>query len=106
MALAAAIVLALVGFCGLLFRPYLRNWRFQTYLEQLAFGGAVPQRPELQIRADVANHAARLGLPVSPDQVRVTKSPAGVYLEVRYFVRVDLPLYTVDLHFRPTAGVR
>jgi hypothetical protein len=29
-----------------------------------------------------------------------------VHIEVRYAVRVDLPFYTVDLHFYPGAGSR
>lgn len=103
---AAAIVAALLGFGALLFRPYLQNWRFQNYLENVAFSQSANQQAELMTRADIADHAAQLGLPVSTDQIRVNKSDAGLYLEVRYFVRVDLPLYTVDLHFRPSAGVR
>ncbi len=103
---AAAIVAALAAFGVLLFRPYQQNWRFQSYLETVAFGQTAATQPELMTRADIANHAAQLGLPVSSDQIRITKSAAGLYLEVRYFVRVDMALYTVDLHFRPSAGVR
>jgi hypothetical protein len=102
-----AILGALVGFCVLLFQPYLQNWRFQTYLERVAFEEGRASQPEGVVQADVVNHAAQLGLPVSASQVRVSKNADGaVYLEVRYYVRVDLPLYTVDLHFRPSAGVR
>ncbi len=104
--LAAAIVVALIGFCALLARPYLQNWRLQRYLEDLAFQSATVQNTEIMIRGDISNHAAQLGLPLSADQIRVNKSAAGVYVEARYFVRVDLALYTVDLHFRPSAGVR
>lgn len=106
MALAVAIVAALAAFCILLFRPYLQNWRFQNYLEQKAFDTATAAQTDVMVRTDVLDQAARLGLPVSGDQVRVVKSATATYIEVRYFVRVDMPLYTVDLHFRPGAGVR
>ena len=32
--------------------------------------------------------------------------PEGLRIDVRYVVRVDLPVYTVDLHFHPGAGAR
>ena len=32
--------------------------------------------------------------------------PEGIRISVRYFVRVSMPGYTVDLHFYPGAGSR
>ncbi len=101
-----AVLLALAGFCGLLFRPYLQNWRLQQYIEQMAFDESRRGQDVAAYVVAVANQASRLGLPVPVDHIRVTKSEDGVYIEARYFVRVDLLLYTVDLHFRPSAGVR
>jgi hypothetical protein len=40
------------------------------------------------------------------DNVRIQRTSDRVQIDVRYFVRVDLPLYTVDLHFYPGAGSR
>ena len=48
--------------------------------------------------------APRLGLGVQAGQVRVRRTEAGVRIEVRYAVPVDLSVYTVDLHFQATAG--
>jgi len=101
-----AVLVALLGFCALLFRPYYQNWKLQTYMEEIAFDANRMQQPEGAFVAAVANRASELGLPAGMDQVRVRKSENGVHLEVRYFVRVDLFLYTVDLHFRPSAGAR
>jgi hypothetical protein len=50
--------------------------------------------------------AADLGLPVVADNVHIQRAPESVRIEVRYAVHVDLPLYTVDLHFYPGAGSR
>jgi hypothetical protein len=104
--LALAVLAALVTFCGLLFGPYYRNWKLQGFLEGIAFDAGRAANPEGVFQAEVANEAARLGIPVGSDQIRVSKREQGVYLEARYIVRVDLYLYTVDLHFRPSAGVR
>jgi hypothetical protein len=61
---------------------------------------------EEAIRAEVAKRAARLGLPLTPSQIRVEKDGSRVRVEAMYVVRVDLPLYSVDLHFRPAADAR
>jgi len=38
--------------------------------------------------------------------VQIVRSQGGLRIDVRYFVRVTLPGYTVDLHFYPGAGSR
>ena len=101
-----AVLVALVGFCILLANPYIQNWKLQSYVERVAFNRELLQANEEVIAAGVANRAAQLGLPLHVDQVRVTKSESGAYIEGRYAVRVDMLFYTVDLHFRPSAGTR
>lgn len=100
------VLVTLAGFCLLLVKPYYRNWQLQQFVEQVAFDqNRHHQPPDLAV-AEIADHASRLGLPVSVDQIKVTRTEAGTFIELRYFVRVDLLVYTVDLHFRPSAGVR
>jgi hypothetical protein len=53
----------------------------------------------------VVNAAARRALPVRSENVRVRRGAGRVEIEVLYEVPVGLPLYTVDLHFRPRAVV-
>ncbi|MBI4910238.1 MAG: hypothetical protein HY820_41855 [Acidobacteria bacterium] len=101
-----AVLLALAGFCGLLAQPYLDNWKLQTFVENVVKNPAVSQGAPEVIAASVANRAAQLGVPLRIDQIRVMKSASGVYIEARYAVRVDMLFYTVNLHFRPSAGMR
>jgi hypothetical protein len=54
----------------------------------------------------VLNRAHELDLPVKADNVHIVRSSDGLRIDVRYFVRVTLPGYTVDLHFYPGAGSR
>ena len=49
----------------------------------------------------VLDKAHQLNLPVAEDNVHILRSADGLHIDVRYFVRVDLPGYTVDLHFYP-----
>jgi hypothetical protein len=50
--------------------------------------------------------AADLELPVVAGNVHIERTAESVRIDVRYVVHVDLPLYTVDLHFYPGAGSR
>jgi hypothetical protein len=54
----------------------------------------------------VLNEAYRLGLPVKAGGVQILRSPDRRVerVEVRYFVRMHLPGYTVNLHFYPGVG--
>ncbi len=85
---------------------YVRNYQLQQYVE------AVTQRVENREKADdllrtwVVEKAANLQLPVKAENVQVKRSGEALRIDVRYVVRVDLPVYTVDLHFYPGAGVR
>ena len=104
---AAVVVLAGLGYFTVLFTPiYFHNLELQNYVAELT------QRAENQTKSDdllrvwVLDKAAQLGLPVKADNVRVFRSADSFRIDVRYFVRVDLPGYTVDLHFYPGAGSR
>jgi hypothetical protein len=54
----------------------------------------------------VLKRAGELDLPVKADNVQIDRLGDGLRIDVRYFVRVSLPFYTVDLHFYPGAGSR
>lgn len=92
------LALALIG--GALIPPYFDNMKFQRYLDAAVDRTGNPD----VLRAEIVNHAAQMGLPVREGDVRVTKTANGMRVEIVYVIRVDLPLYTVDLHFHPAAG--
>lgn len=93
LAIFVAVAIALVP-------PYLNNAKFQRYLD-----GAVEhaQAPEI-VQANIVGKAGEMGLPVRTGDVHVTRSGNGVSVDIVYVVRVDFPLYTVDLHFHPSAS--
>ena len=104
-AAAAFVVLGALAYFGARLAPvYIRNLEFQRFLEETAVPAAAGEAQEERIRVAVVEKAARLGLPVRSDQVRLKRSASGLRIEVRYTVPVDLRLYTVDLHFAPKAG--
>ena len=112
---AAAAALATLLFFILAFAPiYIRNFELQSFvatvprrIEEQTKSGAAPSDDLL--RSWVLDKARSLDLPVAADNVQIQRSPTtGVVerIDVHYSVRVDLPGYTVSLHFYPGAGSR
>ena len=97
---------ALLGF-GALFAPiYINNLRLQQYVAKITQDEATAKQPDEVLRSAVLDKANTLNLPVKADNVHIDHSREGIRIDVRYFVRVTLPGYTVDLHFYPGAGSR
>jgi hypothetical protein len=99
---ALAILAALLFICALLAPAYWRNWQFTGELGTICLERAPSHVTAEVVRAQVQHKAAQLGIRLLHDDIRVT-GPAGgrLEIEVLYVVRVDLGIYTADLHFRP-----
>ena len=104
---AAVAVLGALAFFGLRLLPiYARNQRFQSYVEEVAGRTESAAKSDDLLRTWLVEKASALELPVKADDVRIRRTADGLGIDVRYVVRVDLPVYTVDLHFHPGAGAR
>jgi hypothetical protein len=104
---AATIVLAGLVLFGAAFAPvYFRNLRLQSFVTELparAQSGAVSDEALQQL---VVNRARELNLPVTAGDVHILRTGPRASVEridVRYQVRMNLPGYTVKLHFYPGA---
>jgi hypothetical protein len=100
----AAVLLILLIVGVLLIPPYAANWRLQSYINDLADNPATAKNSADAVRSQVLNQAAGLGLPVHGDDIHVSVAQGAVNIGVLYIVHVDVAGYTIDLHFRPTAG--
>jgi len=104
---AALLVVAGLGLFAARVGPiYIHNLQLQNFVGDFA---AQPQNLTLAddlVRARVLERARALDLPVTPDNVKIMRGAKQMRIDVRYIVRVDLPGYTVDLHFYPGAGSR
>ncbi len=103
-AAAVAIVAAFVALAALMTPPYLDNWELSQALDEVAHREDAAGLNDEQLRAAAAQKAAELGVPVRPEQFSVARRPGGLRIEGRYQVRVDLWVYTVDLHLRARGG--
>jgi hypothetical protein len=105
-AAAIAVLAALAGF-GALFTPiYIHNLELQRYVADLTHATGSRGAADQELRANVLKRAGELELPVKEDNVHIDRIGDQLRIDVRYFVRVSLPFYTVDLHFYPGAGSR
>jgi hypothetical protein len=104
---AAVLILIILAIMGARLLPlYLDNMRLQSYVERITQDAENRTRPDDMLRVAVLEKAALLGLPVKAENVRIKRSEDNMRIDVRYVVRVDFPMYTVDLHFYPGAGSR
>ena len=98
------VLAILAALCILLVPPYAENWKLQRYLNEMIDDPATASLAPEILQARVVNRATALGLPVHGDDVLVSRSQNATKIQVLYLVHVDFAVYTVDLHFRPTAG--
>ncbi len=105
-AAAAGILAALLGLVAVLSPSYFHNLDLQSYVSALSHDEAGRGRPDEVLRAQIVEKAKDLGLPVTDSNVHITRAPDGKleHIDVRYFVDVSLPGYTVKLHFYPGAA--
>jgi hypothetical protein len=105
-AAGVAVLAALAWFIALFAPIYFHNMELQRYVAEVALRPENHDRPDDLLRSWVIEKAALLELPVRSDNIRIDRTGGRVRIDVRYIVRVDLPGYTVDLHFYPGAGSR
>ncbi len=87
--------------------PYFGNYELQDHIRQLAIEAAAAPRPPSpdSLQNDVVKFAQEQGLPVTPENVKV-KVAGKISIDLDYSVPVDLKVYTLVLHFTPTAEGR
>ena len=106
---AALLILGLLALVLAVCAPYyFRNLKLQSYVADVTRDVANRERSDANLRALVLQRAQQLALPIMADNVHVTREPDGAvkHIDVRYMVPIDLPWYTVKLHFYPGAGSR
>lgn len=101
-----AVLLALVLF-AIVFTPiYFHNLQLQSYVATLTQTASNSPAPDDALRTRILDKSRALNLPVTADDVHIAHTADGLRIDVRYFVTVNLPGYTVSLHFYPGAGSR
>ena len=83
---------------------YVNNFELQDHVRQLSVELAVRAKPVTpdEIRDEVVAFAQDHGVPLTADNVKVTIA-SRVSISLDYTVPVDLMVYTLKLHFTPSA---
>jgi hypothetical protein len=105
----AVLVLAGLFFLLAVFTPiYFSNLKLQGFVSDVTQRVENHTKTDELLRTMVVDRAQQLRLPVAADNVHISRSPGGALqtIDVRYAVQVNLPGYTVSLHFYPGAGSR
>src|SRR5262249_1333099 len=105
-AAAVLILIGLIYFLAMFAPYYIRNFELQSFVSDLTRRAENLTASDESLRTQVVEKAHQLTLPVTEDEVHVPHPQDGMRVDIRYFVRVDLPGYTVNLHFYPGAGTR
>ncbi len=87
--------------------PYLANYQLEDVFRTKALAAAYSQQSEDEIRSEMLKSARALDVPLTAEQVRVTRggSPGAVIvsIEADYEVAVEFPGYQYLLHFQPSS---
>ena len=102
----AAVLVVLAAMGARLVPIYIHDIELQQFVEEVTHRAGTPANSDDVLRTWVLDRAADLDLPVKANNVQIQRTADRVRIDVRYLVHVDLPLYTVDLHFYPGAGSR
>jgi hypothetical protein len=105
-AAGGGILAALAFLLAMLAPAYFHNLDLQNYVSSLTRGPAARETPDAGLREQIVAKAHNLDLPVTADDVHITRATDGrlQQIDVRYFVDVNFPGYTVKLHFYPGAA--
>lgn len=102
-ALAIAVLLVLGRLAVSMAPIYIHNMELRHFVRKTASSAESRNKPDEILRMSILDKSAALGLPVRSDNVTIQHSANRLLIDIRYVVRVNLPLYTVDLHFYPSA---
>ena len=107
-ALAVLVLASLVLLLAVFTPIYFSNLQLQSFVSGVTQGVENHAKPDDVLRTMVVDKARQLNLPVSADKVHISRGAEGSLqtIDVRYEVQVNLPGYTVNLHFYPGAGSR
>lgn len=98
---AGILILAAMLTILLLFAPtYVADYRLSRYLRV----AVNEQVSDLDFEQGLCAEAARLGLPVTPENLRISSTGSGRSVELRYVVHSQV--FAADLHFHSTASTR
>ena len=104
--IAVILVMGLLGFKVI--PLYFANYEFEDAIKNDAVQATYSSRTEQDIRAAVVKHAHEYDIPLTPQQVRVSRvggfGTGTLTIDAEYSVPLDLPGYSMTLQFHPSSS--
>jgi hypothetical protein len=95
-------VLVAVGYLGWkVLPPYFDNYRFEDACESEALINSYNNKSDADIRNTLAARARDYDIPLTADQINVTRNGSELTIWADYTVHIELPFMPFDLTFHP-----
>ena len=98
-----ALVVGFAYVCYVVGPAYFNNYQFQDDLNQQLKFLQNNRSDDDNIKAEVMKKAVNDGLTIAPEQIRITRVNRTITVDVTYTVHIDLPGYSTDIDFHPSA---
>lgn len=103
----AVAVLSAIAYVGIKTVPvFVHNYELQDHLRQVAIRATVERTSTEAVQNSIIDFARDLDLPVTRESVKITHSGTRIIIDLDYRVPIDLKVYTLELHFTPSAENR
>lgn len=80
--------------------PYMNDYEFEDAVAQIAHEATFNyQRTEQDVKEAVAKKATEFHIPLTSEQVHVSRNGTEVVITGDYSIHVELPVRPLDLHF-------
>lgn len=97
--LGIAVIVGVIWVGVELVPPYFNNYQFQDAVTSEARINTYTQKTETEMRDYIYKKAIEYNIPVTHDQIKVSREGQSVAISVDYTVHVELPGYPMDLQF-------
>ena len=79
---------------------YWGNFQLGRVVEEQSVNYTYTNKSQEEIAAAISEKAHEFDVPLSPDQVKVVRTPGDLSISCAYTVHVDLPFYPLDLNLK------
>ena len=101
MGLAVLVAAVYVGWT--MIPPYFNNYKLEDIVADEARLNTYSNKSEDAMRETVYLKAKDLDIPLTRENINVTRQGQTVAIDVNYTVHLDYPIHPVDLHFQTSS---
>ena len=101
--LGLAVLVAAVYVAWTMIPPYFNNYKLEDIIADEARINTYSNKTEDAMRETVYQKAKDLEIPITRENINVSRQGQSVAIDVNYVVHLDYPIHPVDLHFQTSS---